>query len=603
MHFNQYMKQNLLSNTVSRCLCAGALLCSATLVSAQTLTNAQITFQVDMTYMVGNGFTPGTDTVSAHGSFNGWGVGVLLTTNASSSNPYLYSGTTNDTAEANGTATIFKYVIDNSTYETTADANNRCGLLPAASGATLALPVVFFNDDGPVTTANITFQVDMSEQINLGNFDTNVDSLYSQGSFEGWNDTFPLTNNPAIATTNYQGIVTSNVYVGTYALAASPGAAEEFKYVIFNGTANEYESPSAADGDRDNNNNRFFASIDQTLPIVYYSDQRLSSSVTNYVKFEADMSVQEALGTFTNGNPLSVIQLHGDFDSWDSNGVDMTNDPGLNNTNIFVADIEYVDPPGTVVNYKYVLQPGTQWENVPGGGNRQFALRTTNASYVVGPDFFSFEGPSALDDVVYVTNCMVTFTVDMTNAVGTDGTVFNGSGLPVYINGINGGNNNSFWTWGVLNAPAQFQMTEIGDSSLYTVTVPVNRGQNIDLVYKYSIDGNDNEAGFADNHTRYIRSQPNYTMPVDVFGSQGAASSSEPSFGDLSITTSGNQVSISWLGRQYVHLQTATSLDAHTVWTPQIATDGTNLIVAPGGIATTNYTIGAGNLYFELVYP
>ena len=37
-------------------------------------------------------------------------------------------------------------------------------------------------------------------------------------------------------------------------------------------------------------------------------------------------------------------------------------------------------------------------------------------------------------------------------------------------------------------------MNEIGNGPLYTITVPVNAGQQVDLVYKYGIDGYDNES-------------------------------------------------------------------------------------------------------------
>jgi hypothetical protein len=99
-------------------------------------------------------------------------------------------------------------------------------------------------------------------------------------------------------------------------------------------------------------------------------------------------------------------------------------------------------------------------------------------------------------------------------------------------------------------------------------------------------------------------------MPVDTYGSQGATTQSEIPFGDLAITNvndqvngGGNQVQLSWLGRGGVHLQTTSSLNAGTVWTDQYLTDGTNLLVAPGGMASTNYIIGQGSLFYRLVGP
>jgi hypothetical protein len=146
-------------------------------------------------------------------------------------------------------------------------------------------------------------------------------------------------------------------------------------------------------------------------------------------------------------------------------------------------------------------------------------------------------------------------------------------------------------------------MNQIGNSSLYTITVPVNMGQSLDLVYKYGIDGLDNEAGFLDNHERWVRSLPNYTMPTDTFGAQGNTTVAEPSFGNLAISKAGHKVNLSWIGRPGVHLQTSTNLSASAVWTNLFLTDGTNLPVGPGGVAGTNYSVVPGTVFFRLTGP
>ena len=47
-------------------------------------------------------------------------------------------------------------------------------------------------------------------------------------------------------------------------------------------------------------------------------------------------------------------------------------------------------------------------------------------------------------------------------------------------------------------------------------------GSSPNMVYKYSIDGPDDEAAFNQNHVRYIRSTATgaYSFPVDTFGNQ-----------------------------------------------------------------------------------
>ncbi len=287
----------------------------------------------------------------------------------------------------------------------------------------------------------------------------------------------------------------------------------------------------------------------------------------------------------------------------------MTNNPAGSALNIFSTVIADVDVPGTEHYFIYAIEPGLQWESVSpanaSGVDRHLNLAMTNGNFTNGPVYFSDESPSSLSfDLVTVTNCMVTFTVNMADAVATDGAVFDSNYDVVDINGLNNGVNNSYWTWRFFNAPPSYQMNQIGGSSLYTITLPVNPGESMDLIYKYGINSLDDEAGFLDNHEGWARSLPNYTMPIDTFGGQGASTKSEIPFGNLAISKAGNNlVQISWLGRRGVHLQTASSLKAGTVWTNLYLTDGTNLIVGPGGTASTNYTVGSGVLFYRLAGP
>ena len=124
-----------MTNKTKQCgLWAGLLLCSAVVASANTL----VTFQVDMSTAA---FDPGSQTVSAHGSFNGWGAGIPLTNNPSGSNPSLWTGTT--TVPTNGIVMQYKYVIDPAgTWESIPKGNNRLANLPTTSGASLVLPTV-----------------------------------------------------------------------------------------------------------------------------------------------------------------------------------------------------------------------------------------------------------------------------------------------------------------------------------------------------------------------------------------------------------------------------------------------------------------------------
>ena len=331
--------------------------------------------------------------------------------------------------------------------------------------------------------------------------------------------------------------------------------------------------------------------------------QPVTNTVTNTVTFIVDMSIQAALGNFSVANG-DAVEIRGDFTGW-TPGIIMTNNPGDANTNDFYTTIAFIGDEGSLVYFRYAItapnQPEPQDEVVSPfpAGYRILTLVSPSGNYTNGPVYFSNQGPS---DFVTVTDCLITFTVDMTPAI-ISGT-FNAAVNQVFVNGLDNGIA-SWWTWGFLFAPPQYTMTEIGSGNLYTITLPVNQWQPLDLTYKYSIDGLDDEAGFGDNHSRYIRRFPNYTMPTDVFGSQGSTTSTEPSFGpNIMINYSNNQVWLSWLGRPGVSLQSATSLTPPIAWQPMPLTDGTNLLVGQGtGIAITNYTVGTSNLFWELIGP
>lgn len=594
------MNPKLSSHPIQRAFWTAALLLTAMAATAST----SVTFQIDMSNKT---LTTG-QTVEVRGTFDGWATpGSTLTNNPGGANPNLYSGTYLDTDDANGTAMQWQYVIVSNnaivSYSAQASGHNYGYVLPTNGGA-LMLPIQFWSDDGSPVTNSITFQVDMAEQLHLGNFVTS-DNVYCQGSFEGWNDNFQLTNNPALNVTNGQGFVTSLPYQGTYTgWSASPGAAGEFKFVYNNG-ADHYET--ARYGDGGNNNNRFLLNQTAVLPLVSFSDQPFNNTVTNNVTFVVDMSVQE---TYYGFNPATeTVQLFGDYDNW-TPGTTMTNTNSANPA-LFYATIQYIDGADSYVYFKYQIDPGGNWENPAAsnliGGNRYVTLLATNGNLVAGPVLFSDQQPPPAADLISASNCMVTFTVDMTAAV--NGTVDGSLGFTpgfdtVELNGLNGGTNDSFWTWSASAYPPQYSMTYIGNN-LYQITLPVNKGQLLNLTYDYGIDGQANEQN--GNHQHYIRSQPNYTMPTDVFASAAPA---EQSFGNLTITNLGNQVSLSWLGRTGVYLQASTNLANPNGWTTLPLTDGTNLIVTQGpgnsppvGYAVTNIPTAGPNTYYRLVGP
>ena len=559
-------------------LCITFWFCSLSVLPANTL----VTFQVDMGTA---SFVPGVNTVTAHGTFDNWGPGLPLTNNPAGANPNLYSGTLD--VATNGTVMQYKYVIDSSGWETIPKGNNRLALLPETSGASLVLPISYYADIPPATIdVNVTFQVDLAQQINVGNFDKNTSIVYPKGTFNNWGAFDPMTNNPAILRTNQNGLVTSNVYVNTYLVTCSPGQTMDFKYYI--DTGNRYESPVSGAIDPADNNNRFLNTGDGaplTLPLVFFSDLPYAPVATNVLTFQVDMSAQVLNGNF---DPFTgTVEVRGSFNGWGSTATYCTNDPFALNTNLYTAVVTVVDGLGVRQEYKFwaSVPVNTGWETSP---NRSFTMisGTSQAMPVV---FFSNINPEDLAS----SDTLVTFRVDMANAVQyPGGTPFDPGVNAVYFNG-DCLTNGWYSPWGGLWPETQMvddgtKGDAVAGDKIYTLQYLVPKGKTLRVQYKYGIDSADNEAATGSDHVRYIRTVGTYQMPVDTFGTQFQ----EASFGDLTIGPPvAGKVLISWLGRPGVYLQSNADLTGGA-WDTHLATDG---------LSSTNFSVGSSSLFFRLV--
>ncbi len=544
----QSMNSKTNFRSVRRALGAGLLFCSAVLAPATTL----VTFQVDMS--LDSSFDPTTQTVAARGSFNGWSA-FALTNNPNGPNPSLWTGTTN--IPTNGVVMSYKYTIEpGANYETiSGNSQNRLAILPAASGSSLVLTPAYYNDaDSSAGPFSFTFQVDMAQQINVGTFVANSATLFTRGSFNGWAEDYAMTNDPSILTTNQYGLVSSNVYVMTYAsIYGSPGENIEFKYCVTVNGVDHWESPPTAVSDTANNNNRFFdlaGSTNQVLPVIYFNNAPYAPVVTSLVTFQVDMTAQVLNGNF---DPTTdTVEVRGDFNGWGTPQILCTNNPAAANTNLYTAVVSITDGVGSAEQYKFwaSITLNTGWETM--ADNRSFVL--ANASSQVLPVvYFSDLSP---DDLLPA-DTLVTFQVSMTNAVSTYGHAFDSATDQLFINGPPSGN---FANWDttlpeLTNSPA--------GSGIYSIQILIPMGSPIQQTYKYGIndgvDPLDNEAPSGSNHVRYVRSAGAYVMPLDTFGNQFV----EPSFGNLEITLSPlGHALISWLGRPGVHLQTRGSLSS-----------------------------------------
>ena len=567
----------------------GAGLSIFTAIAAQASTD--VTFQIDMT-SVGS-----PSQVLIKGSFNGWGSpdSPALTNNPTAANPNIYSQTVTIT-DAPGTVEQCKFYYNpGGNWES---INNRQFVL---GSGTQVLPLTEWNtSDWPAPTNHVTFQLDMSEQVYLGNFAPGQ-SVTVSGDFEGWDNGQVLTNNPALTT------IASNIYTGTFNVVGIPPVTINYKFRANGG----WESPASTGG-----NNRNTNVVDgQVLPLVFYNDAPYSPLIGSNINFSVDMSIVSI--TDTNFNPSSLT-LNGDFNGWGS-GIPMTNNPTAVNTNIYTSTQLYAQGVGSTINYQFrytELNSGStvyDHQNGANGGNGNHVYSVLN---VPATNVISVFNDAALDDYI-LQPTPVLFTVDMTSAVGTDGHVFSPSSDNVYING-------SFANWyawaGGINpspAPAGYQMIEQGLGNIYTNTIVIPPGP-ANLSYKYGIDIGavnggpaDDEAGFGLNHGRVVRATAlnPYTLPKDTFGQQY----NEPYFsilntagGNLTVGAASNgKIPVQWLGRPGARLQVKSSLIGGS-WQTIAATDGTNWTSGfqstNGFVSQTNWP-AAGTQFFRLVKP
>jgi hypothetical protein len=288
--------------------------------------------------------------------------------------------------------------------------------------------------------------------------------------------------------------------------------------------------------------------------------------------------------------PGSSVFVAGAFNGWPGTGpgaLVLTNDPPYNggsNTNIYYGTNRFVGSPNsTATAFKYtqndIAAQNGGWET---SGDRSVVLLATNGVLKLPVGVFS-ELYSI--DVLSV-DTTVTFRVSMTNAVGTDAHVFDSANDLVFING-------DFIPWAAWTPIALFNYQLANDppgSLVYTFTRTFLAGSPRLVSYKYSINGTDNEAGYAQDHKRYIRSTSGtFTMPLDTFGTQTV----EPKFGNLTIAPlTGGALPVTWLGYPGVSLQTSTSVAGP--WNTVSNTDNQN---------STNWPASSGARYFRLIQP
>jgi hypothetical protein len=645
MSINANKNKTMKLKSINHAILMGLSICAAGIMTARAQ-NTYITFSVDESTNIANGsLIPGEDFVYVRGTFDGWAYpGAQLYQVGDTG---VYTNTIADTSaqdQSDGNVN-FIYVDTANGGEHGGDYQNRMAFLPPGNNASIVLPTPYYDDYGPNSTAAVTFQVDMSEEIELGQFNPgNGDTVVVAGSFNGWSPTagaqWVLTNNPNIRVTNNNftpPVIESNIWTLTAAITAnddtanggnSPtNCAQEFKYVVM--PEYGWDSPSYPNQDPDSGN-RFFASYSQTLPLANFNDAPYAPLAN--VTLNVDMS--GAAFSDPNYIPNSTV-VWGTFNNW-ANGVNMTNNPSAANPNIYstvlsvpegasvLYQVRYTN--SAIDNFVYDFADDEVYNN---NLRRTFTLPITPQVLNTNMPVFYFNDLAVNDYLPAATP--VLFSVDMNGAVETNGQPFDPEFDSVYINGsfINLGYPQEFYHWsaGIFGIAApndpEYQMIQEGSSTIYTNTLILPAGTPVALAYQYGIDVGsatggpaEDEAATGVNHVRVVRSTAAnpYVMPTDTFTN---APYQEPYFDEVNIwgvgsTSGGNltvgapvagKVPVSWLGRPGAHLQAATNVNGP--WQDLPATDGTlwtsGYNSANGFVSVTNWP-DTGNNFFRLMH-
>ena len=366
---------------------------------------------------------------------------------------------------------------------------------------------------------NVTFQVNMSVQQSLGNFDpTSDDMVVVRGSFNGW------SGNANSCT------LIDSIYTCT---ASIPAGDIEYKFVIVpgGGGGDVWESVP--------NRTHTVVAGAQTIDPVYFNDLGWETTDVE-VLFRVDMEVQILSGNFDPTTDWVVVRGgHEALGNW-GGAIRLYQETG---SDIYSDWIQFdAVGIGQSIEYKFViLEDGNpdlaNWEQ---SDNRSFAPTGSEPDILPPPSGNGYG--EIMPDVVYFSNIgpediitqdvMVNFHVDVRPAFGklADPNAYiidvQSGDTVTSIDEVDVAGFFNAWPWGgfgqeyMLNDNGIAPDVTAGDT-IYAQGVQFYAGDPKLLIYKYGLNGYDVEAGFAMNHEVELDdSNPTFTIsPPDIFGS------------------------------------------------------------------------------------
>jgi hypothetical protein len=403
------------------------------------------------------------------------------------------------------------------------------------------------------TASQVTFQVNMSSQIALGNFNPAADTVVVAGdAINSWS---PSASPLASTTAN------TNIYAGTFDVTGASGGTGQYKYVI-NATSGQVWEGQVGPGGANGNRTFKIWDTNQILPVVYFNNVTNSTTVSNTITFRINMSVQTALGNF---DPSSgAVTIAGEFNAWNATASPLTK--SVTDTNIWTTTLVLVGADASAVNYKFLMNGTWEANNVGPGGtqNRSVTLARTNQTLpvVYFNNVTSVPVPTPLSFQVDMTVQTALGNFDPLNdVVEARGSFNNWMGGFILTNGLS--NTNVFsGTW-VDSIDTQGSMVQ----------------------YQFVLNGTTWETAVG-NRNYLLNSTNEQTVPLVYFNNVN-------NLGAISIKPTGKQATLSWTAGPLIHLQSASGLIGSS-WQDVPNTQGSNSVVVP---------VGIGPQYFRLTAP
>ena len=357
------------------------------------------------------------------------------------------------------------------------------------------------------TLVAVEFQCNMSVQILKGNFDPAADTLFVSGSFNDWGNSRDIMTDPDL-----DSLYTVDLK------ADSVGETIEFKYQFYDVSA----SASVWEGDP----NRSYLIPD--YPSVYYAwfknDSVFVQQYDITFTFICNMELERLSGRFDPAT--DTVSANGDFNGWTPRTTIL--EPRPLEPDVYEGTAVVRRGVGETIEFKYWYTENN-WESV---SNRLYTFTAEDIGNLTA-EFSAPFNDGTLDNVINQP-CDIKFTVYTTGAVSIINTltfpVINtvhiaGSALPLQWPQTGWPNGDSTRMIKLYDDGTNGDAV-VGDY-IFTNILTLPAYTPLEILYKYGINwgdavnnggGNDNEAGFATNHTLQMTKYMSGATTVDTFG-------------------------------------------------------------------------------------